>query len=254
MTTVQSAAITLDQVRLTLGAVDFAFDATIKQGQITAITGASGAGKSTLLNVIAGFEQPASGRVIINGQDVTHSAPGARPVSLVFQDHNLFAHLDIASNIGLGISPSLRLTSADRQAISQALVRVGLGGFEKRHPATLSGGEKQRAAFARALVRDKPVLLLDEPFAALDQDLRASMAELLIALHQETGKSVLIVTHDPRDVERLADDVIVVDHGTIVLQCSQAAFFDNQQVVPLKSNKSNEPGTLLPHFSRKPLP
>lgn len=235
MTHLAGAAITLDQIRLRLGTVDFAFDAQIAPGKITAITGASGSGKSTMLNLIAGFEQPATGRVLMNGQDVSRHAPGDRPVSLVFQDHNLFAHLDVATNVGLGISPSLRLTREDQQAISLALTRVGLKGCEKRVPATLSGGEKQRVAFARALVRRKPVLLLDEPFAALDPGLRASMAELLVALHQETGNSVLIVTHDMRDVERLANDVIFIDHGTIAVHCSQSAFFAGEQSETLKS-------------------
>lgn len=235
MTMHAGATIALEQIRLRLGTVDFAFDAHIAPGKITAITGASGAGKSTLLNLIAGFEQPATGRVLINGEDVSGHAPGKRPISLVFQDHNLFAHLDVATNVGLGISPSLRLTRADQQTIALSLARVGLSGYEKRHPATLSGGEKQRVAFARALVRRKPVLLLDEPFAALDPGLRASMADLLVALHQETGNSVLIVTHDMRDVERLADDVIFIDHGAIAVHCSQSAFFAGDQIETLKS-------------------
>ncbi|MBB4954927.1 thiamine transport system ATP-binding protein [Agrobacterium vitis] len=236
MTHSVSAAVTLDNITLTLGTVDFAFDGQIQPGKITAITGASGSGKSTLLNLIAGFELPTHGRVLINGQDAAALSPGERPVSLVFQDHNLFAHLDLATNIGLGIHPSLRLTMADQASIAQALQRVGLAGFEKRKPASLSGGEKQRAAFARALVRQKPVLLLDEPFAALDPGLRASMAELLLALHRETANTVLIVTHDPRDVERLADEVIVIDHGTIHRHCSTADFFS--------ADKSEALGTL----------
>jgi thiamine transport system ATP-binding protein len=230
-----NAAICLEKITLTLGTVEFAFDAQIAPGKITAITGASGSGKSTLLNVIAGFEQPSHGRVLINGHDATQLSPGERPVSLVFQDHNLFAHLDLATNIGLGIDPALRLKTADRATIAHALQRVGLAGFEKRMPSSLSGGEKQRTAFARALVRDKPVLLLDEPFAALDPGLRASMAELLLTLHRETGNSVLIVTHDPRDVERLADDVIFIDHGTIDLHCSKTAFFTAEKSQALKS-------------------
>lgn len=226
MSNASSAAITLDQITLTLGTVDFAFDARIASGKITAIAGVSGSGKSTLLNLIAGFEQPTHGQVRIDGRDVTALSPGERPVSLVFQDHNLFAHLDLATNIGLGIEPSLRLTRSDHLAITNALQRVGLGGYENRKPPSLSGGEKQRAAFARALVRRKPVLLLDEPFAALDPGLRGSMADLLLDLHLETGNSVLIVTHDPRDIERLADDVIFIDHGKIHLHCNKADFFD----------------------------
>lgn len=229
------AAICLDHVALSLGTADFAFDVEIASQKITAVTGASGSGKSTFLNLIAGFELPADGRVLFNGADATQLSPGERPVSLVFQDHNLFAHLDLATNIGLGIDPALRLKAADRAAITHALQRVGLGGFEHRKPQSLSGGEKQRAAFARALVRDKPVLLLDEPFAALDPGLRASMADLLLTLHRETGNTVLIVTHDPRDVERLADDVIFIDQGKIHLHGTKAAFLQDEKSEALQS-------------------
>ncbi|OLP42716.1 ATP-binding cassette domain-containing protein [Rhizobium oryziradicis] len=229
------ASICLDHVTLTLGTADFAFDAQIAPQKITAVTGASGSGKSTFLNLIAGFEVPARGRVLLNGKDATQLSPGERPVSLVFQDHNLFAHLDLATNIGLGIDPALRLRTEDKAAITHALQRVGLGGFEHRKPSSLSGGEKQRAAFARALVRDKPILLLDEPFAALDPGLRASMAELLLTLHRETGNTVLIVTHDPRDVERLADDVIFIDHGTIHLHGTRADFLHAEKTEALQS-------------------
>ncbi len=226
--------INLEKVQLRLGTVDFALNLQVLPGKITAITGVSGSGKSTLLNLIAGFERPETGRVLINNTDVSGHTPAQRPVSLVFQDHNLFAHLDIATNIGLGIHPSLRLSLADRQAIGDALQRVGLAGYEKRLPATLSGGEKQRVAFARALVRRKPILLLDEPFAALDPGLRASMADLLKALHRETANSVLIVTHHLSDVERLADDVIFMDRGNIILHCDQAAFFRDNHTEALK--------------------
>lgn len=220
----RQGAVVLDKVTLRLGAADFHFDCAIAQGAITAIAGPSGSGKSTLLNLIAGFEQPDSGRVLIAGEDVSRLSPADRPVSLVFQDNNLFAHLDLFTNVGLGIDPALRLKPADRQAVSQALSRVGLGGMEKRLPATLSGGERQRAAFARALVRRKPVMLLDEPFAALDPGLRTAMADLLLELHRETGQTIVIVSHDPQEVERLASDVLFLEGGRIVLSAPKAAF------------------------------
>lgn len=211
-----SDGIQLEDVRLTLGSHAFAFDCSRPAGAVTAVTGPSGAGKSTFLNLVAGFEQAESGRVIILGRDVTKNHPSERPISLVFQDNNLFAHLDLVTNIGLGIVPSMRLTKEDRSRISAALERVGLAGFERRKPGTLSGGERQRAAFARALVRNRPVLLMDEPFAALDRDLRRSMAALLLELHRESGNTVLLVTHDAEEVERLADTIIAIDHGRIV--------------------------------------
>lgn len=225
--------IALEKVELKLGAKEFQFDSALPAGAVTAVTGPSGSGKTTLLNLVAGFEAPDTGHILIAGNDVSQSHPAERPVSLVFQDNNLFAHLDLFTNIGLGISPSLKLTAADRKAISQALERVGLGGFEKRMPGTLSGGERQRAAFARALVRKKPVLLLDEPFAALDPGLRISMAGLLLDLHRETGNTVLIVTHDPDEVRRLADHALFIDHGRILLQAPMDEFLAHSDIPAL---------------------
>jgi thiamine transport system ATP-binding protein len=207
------AAVQLDAVSLKLGTADFHFDHSFSAGRITAIIGPSGSGKSTLLNLIAGFEAPDHGRILMDGQDVTGQHPGERPLSLVFQDNNLFAHLDLFTNVGLGLHPALRLSAEDRQAVSHALDRVGLSGFKTRKPGTLSGGERQRAAFARALVRKRPLLLLDEPFAALDPDLRHAMADLLVELHRESGNTVLLVTHDRAEVERLADEVVRIHDG-----------------------------------------
>lgn len=207
--------IVLDKVALKLGTVDFHFDCRIEPGAITAIAGPSGAGKSTLLNLVAGFERPQSGRIFIAGHEQTASHPSERPVSVVFQDHNLFAHLDIFTNVALGISPSMKLSSADKDRIEIALTRVGLAGFGKRMPASLSGGEKQRAAFARALLRNKPVLLLDEPFASLDADLRLQMSDLLIELHRETANTIVMVSHDQAEIQRLADHILLMERGRI---------------------------------------
>jgi thiamine transport system ATP-binding protein len=217
--------IVLDHVELTLGTTAFRFDCRLQGGAITAIAGPSGAGKSTLLNLVAGFEQPHVGHIMLAGMDHTRSHPSERPVSLVFQDHNLFAHLDIFTNVALGVSPSMRLTDADRQSIADALNRVGLAGFGPRMPGSLSGGERQRAAFARALVRKRPILLLDEPFASLDPELRIQMADLLVALHRETGNTVVIVTHDRDEIRRVADRVLLVEHGRAVREVPKAAFF-----------------------------
>ncbi|MGV1758787.1 ATP-binding cassette domain-containing protein [Rhizobium sp. A22-96] len=226
-------SITMTGVELRLGTHDFQFDCALPQGRIIAVAGPSGSGKSTFLNLLAGFEQPDRGRVLLAGQDVTGKHPAERPVSLVFQDNNLFAHLDLFTNVGLGISPSLRLSAQDRQRVSEALTRVGLPGFEKRKPGTLSGGERQRAAFARALVRDKPILLLDEPFAALDPGLRSGMVELLKTLHRETGNTVLIVSHDPAEVRRLADHAVFIDGGRIALSTSIGAFLQTTGIPAL---------------------
>lgn len=230
MTSNQPSGIRLQNVSLTLGAKNFHFDCELPAGVITAITGPSGSGKSTLLNLIAGFETPESGKVTIGGTNVTALHPSQRPVSLVFQDNNLFAHLDLATNIGLGIHPSLKLSAEDGKRISGSLERVGLGGYEKRRPGTLSGGERQRAAFARALVRERPVLLLDEPFSSLDPGLRQSMAGLLLELHRETGNTVAIVTHDADEVRQLADHALFIDHGEITLQAEIEVFLMRRDV------------------------
>jgi len=222
--------IVLEKVELRLGTKDFRFDCALPAGAVTAVTGPSGSGKSTLLNLVAGFETPDQGRVVIAGEDATDKHPSERPVSLIFQDNNLFTHLDLFTNVGLGISPSLKLSAEDRKAISEALVRVGLGGFDKRMPGTLSGGERQRAAFARTLVRRKPVLLMDEPFAALDPGLRLSMANLLLDLHRETRNTVLIVTHDPDEVGRLAEHAVFIDHGRILLQAPAKEFLGRRDI------------------------
>ncbi len=221
-------SITLDHVVLKRGDQTFRFNCHIGAGRVTAVCGPSGSGKTTLLNLIAGFEQPQQGRIRFGAEDSTALLPGSRPVSLVFQDNNLFAHLDLFTNIGLGISPALRLSAEDRARILASLERTGLGGYQDRLPGTLSGGERQRAAFARALVRDRPFLLLDEPFAALDPGLRASMADLLAALQRETGVTVLLVTHMLSDVERLADRVIFLKDGEICADEARLTFLSRE--------------------------
>lgn len=230
-----SLAVRLDDVRLELGAQVFRFDCGFRQSCITAVVGASGSGKSTLLNLIAGFEIPDSGRVQIGGEDVQSLDPSQRPVSLIFQDNNLFAHLDIFTNVALGVSPSLKLHEEDRERIDHALARVGLPGFGKRLPNTLSGGERQRAALARALVRKKPVMLLDEPFAALDPGLRSGMMALLVELQSETQQTVVIVTHHIEDVKKLASDVVFLDGGSTVYSGSADDFFATQNVKAIES-------------------
>jgi thiamine transport system ATP-binding protein len=210
-------SVEMRDVGLQFGVQEFHFDCRLPVGAVIAVTGASGAGKSTFLNLLAGFDTALMGRILIAGKDVTEVYPAQRPVSLVFQDNNLFAHLDIFTNIGLGINPSLKLTTANCRTISSSLEKVGLAGFERRMPGTLSGGERQRVAFARALVRNRPVLLLDEPFAALDPGLRNGMAVLLLDMHRETGNTVVVVSHDPDEVKRIADFGLFLEDGRIVV-------------------------------------
>jgi thiamine transport system ATP-binding protein len=221
----KAAAVILEQVTYRYADMAMAFDVAFEPAAITAVLGPSGAGKSTLLNLIAGFEAPQSGRVLIAGADVTATPPSARPVSMIFQENNLFAHLDVASNVGLGISPALRLTAADRQRIATALDRTGLAGKQKRLPHELSGGERQRVALARALVRERPVLLLDEPFASLGPALREEMLDLLVSVQAERRMTTLLVTHQPQDARRVADSIVFLEAGRIAAKADKQSFF-----------------------------
>jgi thiamine transport system ATP-binding protein len=215
----------LDKVRFAYAEQAMTFDVTVEAASITAIMGASGSGKSTLLNLVAGFETPQSGRVLIGGRDVTEASPADRPVSMVFQENNLFAHLTLEQNVGLGRSPALKLSEPDRRDIAAALERTGLAGKEKRLPRELSGGERQRVALARVLVRDRPVLLLDEPFASLGPALRDDMLGLLADLHAERRMTVLFVTHQPEDAKKVADSVTFLETGHIVAAGAATDFF-----------------------------
>lgn len=213
-----NAAITLDSVSFAFGNTQMLFNLHLAPGTTGVIVGPSGSGKSTLLNLLAGFEVPQSGSILINDRDISFDPPANRPVSMVFQDNNLFAHLDVRSNIGLGRSPDLRLNKADEAAIQTAIDRVGLTGKEHRKPEALSGGERQRVAIARTLVRDKPVLLLDEAFASLGPALRYQMLDLISDLQQETGITVLMVTHTPEDALRFHSTLFFLSDGRIKTQ------------------------------------
>jgi thiamine transport system ATP-binding protein len=194
---------------------DFSLDASwsVAAGERVAIIGPSGGGKSTLLLTIAGFVPLTAGRISWMGQDMTPLAPGDRPLSLLFQDQNLFPHLTVTQNLGLGLRPSLKLTADQHDQIDRALERVGLAGLGPRKPASLSGGQQGRAALARALLRARPMLLLDEPFAALGPALKAEMLDLVAEVAGVTGATVLMVTHDPNDAKRFADQTVLVADG-----------------------------------------
>jgi thiamine transport system ATP-binding protein len=202
-------------------------DWQVEAGERVALIGPSGAGKSTLLMAIAGFFPPSSGRILWQGQDLAEVSAGERPVSMLFQDQNLFPHLTLAQNLGLGLQPSLRLTPAQREAVAAALTRVGLGGMGARKPAQLSGGQQGRAALARALLRARPLLLLDEPFAALGPALKTEMLQLLDEVASATGAAVLMVTHDPEDAQRFAQKTVLVADGVAQPPVDTAEIFAN---------------------------
>lgn len=206
----------LERVLYRYDEMRMAFDVAFGAGRLSAVTGPSGAGKTTLLNLVAGFEAPAEGRILIGERDVTTLAPAERPVSTLFQEHNLFPHLTAAQNVGLGIHPGLRLRTEDRTEVSSALATVGLTGLDDRLPAQLSGGERQRVAIARALVRRRPVLLLDEPFAALGPAQRRAMVLMIDALRRERGLTVVMVTHQLDELAGIDADAFFVDDGRVV--------------------------------------
>jgi thiamine transport system ATP-binding protein len=193
------------------------FDLAVEAGECVGIVGPSGAGKSTLLSLIGGFEKPLGGTIRVDGTDITHLPPADRPVTTLFQDFNLFPHLTVAQNIALGRHPGLKLDAADREQVAWALHEVGLDGFEARLPGQLSGGERQRVALARSLIRHRPLLLLDEPFAALGPALRAEMLELTDTLRRVQGLTVLLVTHDPNEAARIATRTAFIADGNVVL-------------------------------------
>jgi thiamine transport system ATP-binding protein len=201
------------------------FDMQVAKGEFVGIIGPSGAGKSTLLSLIAGFDLPTSGGISIGGADMEGITPDQRPVSMIFQDHNSFAHLDVWTNVALGISSDLKLDPQQRERVAEALTRVGLSDFKTRKSTELSGGERQRIAIARALVRDKPLLLLDEPFTALGPALRRDMLDLIREIQKERKLTILMVTHQPEDAKYAASKIAFVQNGRIAHVLPTKPFF-----------------------------
>ena len=203
----------LDHLTLQRGVFRLTAAWSVSPGSRIAIVGPSGAGKSSLLAAIAGFLPPASGTVRWKGQDLAGSDPGRRPLTILFQEQNLFPHLTVAQNVGLGLRPDLRLTAQDQTKLEQTLERVGLSGLAARRAADLSGGQASRVALARALVRARPMLLLDEPFAALGPAQRQDMLHLVRQVADETAALVLLVTHDLKEAEGLEGLTVFVEAG-----------------------------------------
>jgi thiamine transport system ATP-binding protein len=209
------------------GAFSLHADVAFEPAKATALIGPSGAGKSTLLAAIAGFLAPVSGRLLWTDADLTNAPPGGRPVSMLFQDNNLFPHLSAAQNVGLGLRSDLRLSVKEKSQVAATLADVGLEGLGDRKPNALSGGQQSRVALARVLVAERPVVLLDEPFAALGPALKNEMLDLVKEKLVATGKTVVMVTHDPVDARRIADMASLVAEGEVHPPVATDVLFDH---------------------------
>jgi ABC-type Fe3+/spermidine/putrescine transport system ATPase subunit len=199
-----------------LGRAERGIDLSVGSGELFAIIGPSGCGKSTLLRIIGGFVGPTSGRVAIGGRDVTALPPHARPTNTVFQNYALFPHLTIGRNVSFGLEME-KVPGGERRArVAAALELVGLTGFADRHVGELSGGQLQRAALARALVKRPAVLLLDEPLGALDLKLRRQMQDEIVQLKIALGMTIVHVTHDQEEACAMADRIAVLNAGVVL--------------------------------------
>jgi sulfate transport system ATP-binding protein len=187
----------------------------VPDGSLTALLGPSGGGKSTLLRVIAGLEHPDAGSVLIAGKDVTDVVPQKRDVGFVFQHYAAFKHLTVRDNVAFGLKIRKRAKPDIKRAVDELLELVQLDGFAGRYPDQLSGGQRQRMALARALAVEPRVLLLDEPFGALDVKVRKDLREWLLRLHEQRPVTTIIVTHDREEAMELASQIVVINHGRV---------------------------------------
>jgi sulfate transport system ATP-binding protein len=199
----------------------------IAPGKLTALLGPSGSGKSTLLRVIAGLEVPDSGTVIIEDQDVTNVPPQRRDIGFVFQHYAAFKHMTVRDNVAFGLKVRKRPKNEITAKVDELLGIVGLAGYQERYPSQLSGGQRQRMALARALAIEPKVLLLDEPFGALDAKVRAELRAWLRRLHEEVDVTTVLVTHDQEEAMELADRIVVLNDGRIQQVGAPREVYDN---------------------------
>ena len=205
------------------------FNLSAGRGEVLSLIGPSGSGKSTLLNLIAGFIRADDGSIMIDNKEIQDMEPAARPLSMVFQAHNLFPHLDVWTNIALGIKASLKLDGEQKAGIEDAMHRLGLSGLQKRKPGQLSGGQQQRVAIARALVRRHPVLLLDEPFAALGPALREEMLDIVKQLVDTRNMTAILVSHHPADARRVSARTAFLHEGHVIKTASTDELLANTE-------------------------
>jgi sulfate transport system ATP-binding protein len=198
----------------------------IPDGSLTAVLGPSGSGKSTLLRIVAGLERPDAGGVLLSGEDATGLAPQRRNVGFVFQHYAAFKHMTVRDNVAFALTIRKRPKQEIRERVDELLELVQLSGFADRYPSKLSGGQRQRMALARALAAKPRVLLLDEPFGALDARVRAELRDWLRRLHEEVHVTTVFVTHDQEEAMEVADRVAVFDHGRLEQVGAPAELYD----------------------------
>ncbi|WP_284944644.1 ABC transporter ATP-binding protein [Acidisoma cladoniae] len=205
------------------------FNLLIQPGEFLTLLGPSGCGKTTTLRMIAGFEMPTAGRILLRDRDITEVPPYRRPVNTVFQDYALFPHMTVADNVGFGLSVAKISRAEIARRVTEMLALVGLSDKAARKPAALSGGQRQRVALARALIRHPEVLLLDEPLSALDAHLRQQMQDELKQLQARVGITFIMVTHDQTEALAMSDRIVVMNAGRIAQIGTPAALYDRPE-------------------------
>jgi sulfate transport system ATP-binding protein len=198
----------------------------VASGSLTALLGPSGSGKSTLLRIIAGLETPDAGEIVLEGADASRLTPQNRGVGFVFQHYAAFKHMTVRDNIGFALRVRKRPRAEVRVRVDELIELVQLQGFGHRYPAQLSGGQRQRMALARALAAEPKVLLLDEPFGALDARVRAELRGWLRRLHEETHTTTVFVTHDQEEAMEVADNVVVMNNGRVEQTAAPRVLYD----------------------------
>jgi len=196
----------------------YTYSLEVQPSQVVAILGQSGSGKSTLLDIIAGFIEPSAGSIKLDAQELLGQSVEKRPITILFQNHNLFEHLTVQKNILLGVNKTLKDSIEEVEKVQDILKEVGLEEHEHKLASKLSGGQQQRVALARVLMRREPILLLDEPFSGLDDTTRIEMLELVHKITNEHKLHTIMVTHDRDDCDRIANHVYEMQNHTLVKQ------------------------------------